>query len=696
MAGKKQHFIPKHFLKEFVVPDGSDTHWMFRRGSPKPVAVKRSNAAAMSHFYSKSQKSNILTLDDSITKYENQLKFHVDDVRAIYKGETIPAHLISEIAAHLMIRAKYVREVTNLLLSETITSIGELTNPSDAVYRGLEINQHCVPFELEDVLIKNFKTHHIVQSINISPKTLARLIYSRFRENRYILKDIIKQATDPIVTTLQRDKKDIFRETHIETLQGELVPETWKARLEKFYWRIIEYPTENAVLPDCIVIAKDKTGWVPYFISHTETVTQVILPLASDRLAVGCTDQNQNTAIDMYNYNAQKCCFEFYLSNNPTGASNEDNNKVGDNMRSWFGDVATSALREPLMGFFGDTLKNTGNNPPVATRVDLITKSNFSYILNLDDFVDRNFEKDVSDQLNCIISMFVSSYPMHGLHGFSFVKDYTEFLQKLNQDDDVNQTFMDDKADNITIPILVEQENKVKTHLIIRSEIAKYLISPNETEKLRAMLAVIDGLSSVTFNTLIDGKFPGKLLDATGCQYKDFLYQYNQALISSCFFNFLLGARKEDIEVFADHALRKLEEMVIKTLDAHSECISNCNWQQYFKKSAYHVSSFLFSLARFVGATACTDGSRMSNSALGERLRQLQLLQWFELFEKDLLTFYRNVDEWASWEDIYFINWHFERILFDIGIITEELTCGSLGVFVFNKHLLSSNADVVL
>ena len=692
MSGKKQHFIPKHFLKEFVVPDGNDKLWMFRRDSAKPIAVSISNAAAMRYFYSKPTNSNISTLDDVITNYEDQLKSYVEDVRAIHKGEIIPPQLISEIAAHLMIRAKYVREITVLCLSAAMTSIGDLAHPSGPIYKGLETNPHRVPSKFEDGIVKNYKTHHIVQSTNISPKTLARIIYFRLRENPCILKDLIEQ----IITSLQSKKKDISREIHIETLQGDLVPVTWKTRLKKLYWRVIEYPTANAVLPDCIVIAKDRTGWLPYFIANTDTVTQVVLPLASDRLAVGCMDQNQNVVVDMYNHAAQKCCFEFYLSNNPNEASNEDNTKVGDNMRSWVGDMATSALRMQLIDFFGDTPKDTGSNPPVATRADLITRSNFPYILNFDDFVDRDFKKDVGDQLNCIISMFVSSYPMHSLHGFSFVKDYTLFLQKLNQDDDVNQTFAGDKADNIGIPILVEQENRVKTHLILSLETAKYLISSNEAEKLPAMLAVINGLSSVAFNTLIDGKFPGKLLDTTGCQYEDFLYQYNQALISSCFFNFLLGARKEDIEVFADHALKKLEEMVTKTLDAHNECISNCNRQQYFKKSAYHVSSFLFSFARFVGATACTDGSRMSNSALGERLSQLQLSQWFELFEKDLLTFYRNIDEWARWEDIYFINWHFERILFDVGIITEELTCGSLGVFVFNRHLLSDNADVVL
>lgn len=41
MAGRKQHFIPRHYLKSFVINDGKDKLWMYRRGLPKPVPVAR-------------------------------------------------------------------------------------------------------------------------------------------------------------------------------------------------------------------------------------------------------------------------------------------------------------------------------------------------------------------------------------------------------------------------------------------------------------------------------------------------------------------------------------------------------------------------------------------------------------------------------------------------------------------------------
>ena len=34
MAGKKQHFIPRHFLKPFLAPEAKESLWMLRRGNP--------------------------------------------------------------------------------------------------------------------------------------------------------------------------------------------------------------------------------------------------------------------------------------------------------------------------------------------------------------------------------------------------------------------------------------------------------------------------------------------------------------------------------------------------------------------------------------------------------------------------------------------------------------------------------------
>lgn len=260
MSGKKQHFIPKHFLKEFVVPDGNDKLWMFRRESAKPVAVFISNAAAIRYFYSKPTNSNIPSLDDLITKYENQLKFYVEDVRAIHRGEIIPPQLISEIAAHLMIRSAHIRDIFELCFSEIITSIEKFTSRDGVMFECFKAHRHSVPLKFEEMVTNHFKLHRLNQSTHLSPKAAARILYFAIREDFDILNDIASDTIPLLSHLLQGECDRISRTTHTRVLKRELAPNSWKTRLEVFNWKVIKFPTENAVLPDCVVIARIKTA----------------------------------------------------------------------------------------------------------------------------------------------------------------------------------------------------------------------------------------------------------------------------------------------------------------------------------------------------------------------------------------------------------------------------------------------------
>ena len=169
MAGRKQHFIPMHFLKEFVIPDGSDKHWMYRRGLPNPVPVSRGDAAAARDFYSKPTTTDAPTLDDLITEYENELKFCVEEARAVPVGDTPPAHLISEIVAHLTMRAAYLREFIDAGVSELVSSIDTLIHRPTEILESIELPKHCVPSKFEAMAIEQFEQHLLSSLTNVTP-----------------------------------------------------------------------------------------------------------------------------------------------------------------------------------------------------------------------------------------------------------------------------------------------------------------------------------------------------------------------------------------------------------------------------------------------------------------------------------------------------------------------------------------------
>lgn len=109
MAGSGQHFIPRHFLKPFVIQDGSDKLWMYRRNLPHPVSVDRGDAAKQKHFYSKPSEDGTPTLDDLITDYETHVFKLVDALRALKIDEEADPLVVGEVAAHLSIRSAHTR-----------------------------------------------------------------------------------------------------------------------------------------------------------------------------------------------------------------------------------------------------------------------------------------------------------------------------------------------------------------------------------------------------------------------------------------------------------------------------------------------------------------------------------------------------------------------------------------------------------
>lgn len=679
MAGRKQHFIPKHFLKEFVVPGGRDTIWMFRRGFIRPVPVSRSDAAAARDFYSKPKTSKDSTLDDLITKYENKLKFQVDAVRSIPIDESIPSHLISEIAVHLMIRAAYIRDIFDLCFSEIITSIEEFTNRDGAVFECFKTHKYSVPLKFEEMVTNHFELHRLNQSTCLSPKAAARIIYFSIREDFDILNDIASDRI-PLITHLLQDKRKGFsRTTHTRMLKHELAPKSWKSRLKTFNWKITKYPTKNAVLPDCLVIAKDKDGWSPYLMADHDSVTQIVLPMASDKLAVGCMNQDRNTVVGIYNSAARQCCFTFYLSNDSKASSDKG---VGDNMRSRTTNLMSSSLTRATKEILSDTLTDTQRESPIVRWVDLTSNLPFSLEISFRDFGAKEFHKKVAGQLESIISSFANIYPVQGLDGFTFAHRYGEALQELNRGNGARKKDVKYNPNGVAMPLAVKRKSCIKTHVVLRGHIAECLVSNDNDDKLDAISIIEYCLRTAAFNTLIDRKFPGTLLSPISDPYDGYLYQFTDAILATYFSYHVFGAKEKNLEFFANQALKQLNEMVTRISEAHVDYDD----QNIFKISTEYISSFLFSLARYFGASALAKEPHKLNLALDERLRQLELAKWSKLFNEDLKAFIRDLDEWKNWDEVFFVNRHFERVLLKVGVITDQLTDGSIVFHTTNEY----------
>jgi len=693
MAGRKQHFIPRHFLKEFVIPDGSDKHWIYRRGLPNPVPVSRGDAAATRDFYSKPATTGAPTLDDLITEYEKELKFRVEEARAVPVGDTLPAHLISEIVAHLTMRAAYLRECVEVGASELVSSIDTLIHRPTEILESMELPKHCVPSKFEAMAMKQFEQHLLSSLTTVTPRAIVRLLYQAIREDYDLLQKAASKEFAAFLERFQREFQTMPQSVHVHVLGKDLVPAPRKAMLEEFQWRVVDFPSMNAVLPDCVAIAEHADGWGPYMLAEHKSMTRVVIPLTSSKLAVGSAANDWEEVTDIYNHTARESCFTFYLTNRREEVTESHLAELGGPARAKIEGITSSALRKAVEEFVGDGLNAPQEETQPVTWTDLSAGDGFSYSVSLRDFGDEAYAHRVAESLKEAVKAFGSYFPIHRLVGITFAVDYTAALQELDRGLDVNRRIDSSAGANpngIAMPLAVRRADGIKTHIVLRGYLAEQLITEDETLSNEAGSVICYCLGTAAFNALVEGKFPGTLLSPYSNPYEGWLYQHNDTLPATYFSTRLVVPNMETLEFYSEQAHLQLEQMISVTKDAHAQYHEDGDHERFFEICAAHVSGFMTAMARLLAARASIIGPHRPDGLLDRTLTQLELLKWSKLFEEDLAVFDRRLEDWTNLDEVFFLNRHFERLLFEVGVLPDQMNDGSLYVHTSGEHRLSS------
>ena len=682
MSGRKQHYIPRHFLKEFIIPDGRDKLWMYRRNNSEPVLVSRSDAAAMRDFYSKPAVTEVPTLDDRITEYENELRLKVEMARSVPAGDILPAHLIGEIIVHLTMRVPYLGEFINAGTSEFVSSVNNLIHRPTEILESIEFPKQRVPLEIERIALKQLEQQPFYLLTNVTPKAIVRQLYQMIREDPDLLRQPALSEFSALLKLLEEKFKMLSKKIHIQVLEQDLVPASRKAKLEEFYWKVVGFPFGDAILPDCVAIAEDVDGWGPYMLAEHNSMTRIIIPLSSAKLAVGSVANDQVEVTGIYNQTAHECCFTFYLMNRKKEVPKAHLAKLGDPVRVKVADIISSALSEAVDEFIGDSTNVSQEEMQPVTWSDLSADEDFSYSVVLNDFGDEAYEQRVTEILKIVIEVFEDKFiPIHRLDGITFAVDYAEALQKLDRGPGVNRGIAPSAGanpDSVAMPIAVRRDDSIKTHIVIRDNLAQQLISEDETQLRMAIPVIYQCLGFAAFNALLEGKFPGTLLSPHVDPYEDWLFKYNDALLATYFSISLLTADNEMLEFYDELVITQLNQVPSTIIDAHAQYQADNDYERFFGTCAVCVSGFMTAMTKYLAARAAAIGPHRPEGLLDETLAQFQLLKWSKLFEKDLAEFNRRLEDWTILDEMYFLNRHFERLLFEVGIFPDQLTDGSL------------------
>lgn len=605
----------------------------------------------------------------------------------------MPAHLISGIVAHLTMRAAYLREFLDAGASELVSAIDTLIHRPTELLESLELPKHRVPSNFESMAIEQFEQHLLSSLTAVTPKAIVRLLYQAIREDYDLLQ---KAASEEFATFLERfwgEFQTIPQRVHVQVLGKDLTPASQKSILEKFQWRVVNFPTGDAVLPDCVAIAEDAEGWAPYMLAEHKSMTRVVIPLSSSKLAVGSAAHDREEVTEMYNQTARENCFTFYLTNRNEEVTETHLAELGGPTRDKIKGIASSALRQAIEEFVADESHDPQDEMQPITWTDLVAATGFSYSVSFKDFGDKAYAQRVGDSLNDACKVFGSQLPIHRLEGITFAIDYTAALNGLDRGLGVDLSIDPSSSadpNSVAMPLTVRRDDGIKTHIVLRGYLAEHLISENKTLRGEAISVIFYCLGTAAFNTLVEAKFPGTLLAPYSNPYEGWLYHYNDTLTATYFATSLVAPTMQTLEFYSEQAQLQLEQMTAVTAGAHAKYLEDGDHERFFEICATCVSGFMTAMARLLAAHASMIGPHSPNGLLDSTLTQLELFRWSKLFEEDLAAFNRGLDEWTNLDELFFLNRHFERLLFEVGVLPDQMKDGSLYIHTSGEHRLSS------
>ena len=686
MAGKKQHFIPQHFQKPFVIPGGGDRLWMFRRGNSSGVKVARKKAAAQEYFYSKPSDDGSPTLDDLVTEYENDLQAIVDQIRALQIGNDIDSIAISKVVAHLSVRSSHMRGV----IRESILAVAGATR---GLIRGelgdslIELPRHHPPRSIYRVMSEELKKLGLLKITRVTEATLIDLLYFMIRER---FQELVSEASSQLTVILDQlstNATKISQSAQTSALQEAMAPEARIAQLSQLVWHVVSAYGDGVILPDCTSIAFDGREWKPLLFTSASELKAVALPLAPNRLAIGKIEINQAVDLSEFNYHAAQASYSFFLSNYSSDELEKFTESLGGAVRTSITSMTDGAFSETVAEFLTPEMeKNESLERQYASRKGWsgeISEGRQSFSVSLADFGDETFAKAVSEEIKVLIVAFSKYLPVSTIDGFTFAHDYKTALNSLDRGFEINKEITPTETEEfvgVGMPITIVSDGKVKTRVVLRSSVAIGLVSDNEECVCNAQSAVIYMLASGALTSLMANKFPQQILKPVRDSYEAFLYGYTSGVFEAYFCASVSSWNERWVENYERLALSALRHALVQIPDRRKAYRRHGDLNGFFEASALLITNVLTSLARMFGAQKACDGDMSEASCLFELLAEQDLDQWAHLFRKDLKGFDARLEDWADFNEIFFVHRHFERLMAHFGIVPDRTD--GLGAYI--------------
>lgn len=678
MAGKKQHFIPQHFLKPFVTPGKGDHLWMFRRGISSGIKVPRNRAAAQEYFYSKPSIDGQPTLDDLVTEYESDIRTIVNEIRLLNTGEIINNEDISRVVAHLMVRSSHVRDtIREVIISST--DILQRLVCREAEKSLFDLPRDAPPEPVYQMISEELTKLEVTTITGVTEKTIIDLLYLALREKGSEAVRETLPMVEELLELLGTKADEMSRSAQLSALGETMAPEERIDELSKLIWNIVPVSGDGAILPDCTSIAFNGFKWQSLWFTGVDELKVVVLPLAPDRFAVGKINSDLAVDLSQFNEHAAQASYMFFLANHNSMELERYLEKLGGKIRASIGKMIDSSVHDGITDLLrrGDAGDTSEDELYAADRAwkEMSVDEGFQYTVTFEDFGDENLLRTVSNEIKPVVMDFSGRLPISSLEGFTFAQDYKAALNRPDRGIETSEDIAPTETEEylgVGMPLAVVSNGMIKTRVVLRAMIADYLISEDQELVADGRRIITHMLASSALRGLITNKFPNQVLRPINDQFEAFLYDYTSGIFEAYFCAYASTGGEFQLEHRESLALGALKLAVEQIPDKRRAYRLHGDIEGFFDASAIMIQNVLTFTAALFGSYKACGLVLHESSPISVLLAEHELDRWAELFRADLEGFHAGLEQWADFTEIFFINRHFQRLLAHFGIVPDR------------------------
>lgn len=671
MSGKKQHYIPRSFLRGFKIPSKKDKIWIYRTNNSTPVQTSISNTGHKKNFYSKFSSCAKSSLDDEITKYENRFAKEVKALRLMQVGDVIDASQVSEIISHLVIRNLHIRSFMTSGMEKIIeTFAGEKQKSAMAdMFSSID-----PPKQLLDAFHEQISKLGLVEKAGLQEYTLSEICRFLMREKMPSVWPSIESQIDLFASVLTENLSSTVSNAHQKALENNILPQVRIEYLEKFEWKIMGAPSETAILPDCIGLGMDNNGeWSALIAVGQEDLQAVVFPISAELMVVGSLN---GTTVDTSQFNelAAKSSELYFWSCTE--------NKEFDGLVRLIGTSTEKILSEAL----NDVVKGKIKSEDKDVDLEDISKNESGISLGFTDNWDQENAELATEYIKQLVVLFNRDKNISKLSEIVVTIDLEASLNELDRGELRDRAVKFEKGELQHCPgkaVLSMKNGEIFWQLVVCDWVIDEIVNAEVNGK-RTAIAVFWGLlASVHLQQSIENRFLGFFVDAKPKTFEDYFFHHSYNILKAYYCNWQAAlADPTQTDFHFDYVKDGLQNLEHDLSELAAKFETDNNFEDCIASVLNVLVRLLVSVARYLGYVHRVGQDASHVDEIEELFSEMNMKDWFGLFQSDLSKFVEALGSWDSKAEVYAINQHLLRWLWYTGIVPERDDNSENGVYV--------------